>query len=215
MDGTSSTTILAYSSVIVNTEIWPDTMQYKGKTYKVNMERTLREFLNKGGKTGFVGSTDTHEGKPAAKTAVLAKELTRPAIFEALRHRRNYAVFNARIVLDFKINGHFMGEEIEIDGKPRIVAEVKGTDKIEEVVIVRDGAVIHTLNPGSQEVRLDFVDDVVSGKQLLLSASHPGRQGRARQPIPCLVEPDLGEEEVGATDVEGGRAGAAAGRPLL
>ena len=64
---------------------------------------------------------------------------------------------------EFKINGHFMGEEIEVDGNPRIVAEVKGTDKIEEVVIVRDGAVIHTLHPGSQEVRLDFVDDSFPG----------------------------------------------------
>ena len=152
-----------YASVIVNTEMWPDTMQYQGKEYSGNTETILREFLRNGGKTGFVGSSDTHEGKPAAKTAVLATELTRPAIFDALRHRRNYAVFNARIVLDFKINDHFMGEEIEIDGNPRIVAEVKGTDKIEEVVIVRDGAVIHKVNPGSQQVGLDFVDDSFPG----------------------------------------------------
>jgi hypothetical protein len=154
----------SYSSVIVNSEMWPDSMQYKGKTYTGNSEKVLRDFLTKGGKTGFVGSTDTHEGKPAAKTAVLAKELTRPAIFEALRHRRNYAVFNARIVLDFKIDGHFMGEEIEISGNPRIVADVQGTDKIQEVVVVRDGAVIHTLNPKAQKVQLDFVDNGFAGK---------------------------------------------------
>jgi hypothetical protein len=152
-----------YSSVIVNTEMWPDTMQYQGKTYTGNTEKTLRKFLNKGGKTGFVGSTDTHEGKPAAKTAILAKELSRPAIFEALRHRRNYAVFNARIVLDFRIDGHLMGEEIEIAGKPRIVADIRGTDKIEEVVIIRDGTVVHTLSPGFKEVRCDFVDHTFPG----------------------------------------------------
>ena len=72
-------------------------------------------------------------------------------------------MFHARIVLDFKINGHFMGEEIEVDGDPRIVAEVKGTHKIEEVVIVRDGAVIQTLNPGIQEARLDFLDKSFPG----------------------------------------------------
>jgi hypothetical protein len=153
----------AYSSVVVNTEMWPDTMLYKGKTYTGDSEKILRDFLNKGGKTGFVGSTDTHEGKPAAKTAVLAKELTRPAVFEALRRRRSYAVFNARIVLDFKIDGHFMGEEIEIPGKPRIVADVKGTDTIVEVVIVRDGAVIHALNPKAQRVRLEYVDSAFAG----------------------------------------------------
>jgi hypothetical protein len=153
----------AYVAVIANTEMWPDTMRYQGKTYTGNTERTLREFLNKGGKTGFVGSSDTHEGKPAARTAVLARELTRRAIFDALRQRRNYAVFNARIVLDFKINEHCMGEEIEVEGKPRIVAEVQGTDKIEEVVVVRDGSVIHTLRPGTPEAKLDFVDDAFPG----------------------------------------------------
>jgi hypothetical protein len=51
-----------------------------------------------------------------------------------------------------------MGEEILVKGKPRLVAEVKGTDKIEEVAIVRDGSVIHTIHPGTQETRLDFVD---------------------------------------------------------
>ena len=154
----------AYSSVIANTEMWPDTMRYKGKTYTGNSEKILRDFVNKGGRTGFVGSTDTHEGKPAAKTAVLAKELTRPAIFEALRRRRNYAVFNARIVLDFTIHGHFMGEEIGISGNPRIAAAVKGTHKIEEVAIVRNGTTVHALNPGTQEVRLEYEDRSFPGR---------------------------------------------------
>jgi hypothetical protein len=46
--------------------------------------------LRNEGKTGFVGSTDTHEGKPAAKTAVLATELTRPAIFDAIGNSYYY-----------------------------------------------------------------------------------------------------------------------------
>ena len=148
----------ACCSVIVNTEMLPDTIYHSGKTYALHTERTLRDFLNKGGKTGFVGSTDTHEGRPEPKTAVLATELTRPAIFEALRHRRNYAVLGAKIVLDFRINGHFMGEEIEIKGTPRILVDVKGTDKIEEVTIVRDGSTLHSLSPGTRNMRLEYVD---------------------------------------------------------
>jgi len=103
--------------VIANTEIGPDVLQYKGKTYNLEWERVLCEFLDNGGMTGFVKGTDTHDGRPAARTAVLAAELTREAVFDALRHRRNYAVTNARIVLDFRINGHWMGEEISIDLK--------------------------------------------------------------------------------------------------
>jgi hypothetical protein len=145
--------------VIVNTEMGPDRMLYEGKEYTLNLETILRAFLNRGGKTGFVGGTDTHEGKPAARTAVLAKDLTREAIFEALRHRRNYAITNARIVLDIRIDGHFMGEEIEIQGKPQIAAEIQGTDQIEEVVLIRDGVVLHTLKPGAREVRFEYEDD--------------------------------------------------------
>jgi hypothetical protein len=145
-------------SVITNTEMYGDTIHYQGKTYHVNMEQAVRHFLDGGGKTGFVGGTDTHEGKPAARTAVLAKDLTREAIFDALRRRRNYAVSNARIVLSFKINGHEMGEEIDIAGKPQADVEIQGTDTVEEVAIIRDGALLHSFSPGSQQVRFTYVD---------------------------------------------------------
>jgi hypothetical protein len=56
-----------------------------------------------------------------------------------------------------------MGEEIEIEGKPRIVADVLGTDKIEEVVLIRDGSVIHTLNPRAQKVQFEYVDSAFAG----------------------------------------------------
>ncbi|MCX7424025.1 MAG: CehA/McbA family metallohydrolase [Planctomycetia bacterium] len=148
-----------YCSVITNTEIDADTLLYEGKTYEVGVERTVRGFLSRGGKTGFVKGTDTHEGKPAARTAVLAKELTREAIFDALRHRRNYAVTNARIVLSFKIDGHEMGEEIETAGRPKIDVDIHGTDTISEVAIVRDGAVLHSLSPGTEQVKFTYVDE--------------------------------------------------------
>ena len=95
---------------------------------------------------------------PAARTAVLARELTRAALFDAFRRRRNYAVSNARIVLDFRINGHCMGEKIAIDGKCRIAVDVKGTDRITEVAIVRNGAVFRRLHPNTDTVRLEFED---------------------------------------------------------
>jgi len=77
----------------------------------------------------------------------MARELTRPAIFDALRHRRNYAVTNARIVLDFKIDGHFMGEEIQIEGNPRIVADVQGTDKISRTIVRSESLVVLPKGP--------------------------------------------------------------------
>lgn len=153
----------AYASVITNSEMAPDVMHYNGKVYDLKVETTLRKFLDRGGKTGFVAGTDTHEGKPAARTAILARELTRPALFDALRHRRNYAISHARIVLDFHINGHVMGEEIEIAGRPRISVTIKGTDRIKEAVIVRDGAVVHSSSSDGSTLQFDFVDESFRG----------------------------------------------------
>ncbi|MFH1268282.1 MAG: CehA/McbA family metallohydrolase [Planctomycetota bacterium] len=154
----------ASSSVIVNTEMYPDTLFYQGKTYQVDMEKTVRSFLDRGGRTGFVGGTDTHEGKPAARTAVFTGQLTREAVFEALRHRRNYAISNARIGLSVKLNDHYMGEEIEIEGKPHLAVEVQGTDLIREVAIVRDGSILHSVDPGSQVAKLQYVDEGFRGE---------------------------------------------------
>jgi len=154
----------ASASVIVNSEILPDTMRWEARQYTARSEQTLREFLRTGGRTGFVSSSDTHEGKPAARTAVLATALTRTAIFEALRHRRNYAVSHAPIVLDVRIDGHFMGEEIAIIGVPRIAVEVHGTDAIEEVIIVRDGVVIHSVHPEARNVKFEYADTAFGGR---------------------------------------------------
>lgn len=150
------------AGVIVNTEIMPDIVRYRGTNHAVNAEITVRDFLDHGGKTGLVGGSDTHDGAPAARTAVLARDLTREAIFDALRHRRNYAVSHARIGLDVRINGHFMGEDIETAGAPDLVVEVEGTDRIEELLIIRDGKPLHRLRPGTRSFRFAQKDETFS-----------------------------------------------------
>jgi len=152
-----------FESVITNSEIFPDEQLYEGKTYQLKVERLLREFLNHGRKTGFVKGTDSHEGHPAARTAVLATELTREAIFDALRHRRNYAVSNARIVLDFRINRHVMGEQIKIADKPHIEATVVGTKAIDELAVIRDGVILRSVRPENDKAQLEFVDSTFAG----------------------------------------------------
>jgi hypothetical protein len=146
-------------AVITNTEIRADTLRYEGKTHRLDCERLIREFLGRGGKTGFVLGTDTHDGKPAARTAVLAERLTRQALFEALRNRRNYAVSHARIALDFQINGHRLGEEIVTREKPELTVSVTGTAPVAELAIIRDGSVLHRLTPNTAQVRFTFRDE--------------------------------------------------------
>ncbi len=154
-----------YFGVIANTEIGLNQMRYKGKIHHLNFERNVRRFLNSGGKTGFVGGSDTHEGKPVARTAVLAEKLTREAIFDALRHRRNYAISSpgSRIILNFEINGHGMGEEIEINGKPNLAISVRGTASISEIAVIRDGNILFSFNPATVQAEWQQADESFMG----------------------------------------------------
>ena len=151
------------SDVIANTEMSGDVIRYRGTNYPVLVEQTVRRFLDHGGRTGFVAGSDTHEGKTAAHTAVLVHDLTRTAILDALRHRRTYAINHARIGLDFRINGHVMGEEVEVNAPPRICVRVRGTALIEEITLVRDGVAIEVIHPRQRNVKLAFVDRSFAG----------------------------------------------------
>jgi hypothetical protein len=113
--------------------------------------RTVQYALGeKGYKLGIIGSSDAHgtrlgelwhpwqEGyEGCALTAVYSKELTREAIYNAIKNRNTYATTGERFLIEFSINGHPMGSEFELaEGeKPDIELQVGGTNKIKDVVV--------------------------------------------------------------------------------
>ncbi|MEX0831867.1 MAG: DUF3604 domain-containing protein [Nitriliruptoraceae bacterium] len=117
-----------------------------------------REALARGLKVGFVGASDDHSGRPGASSAtshgklpvkggfagVFASELTREGLFEAMKARRCFATTGARIHLDVRCDGHWMGEDVTVDGSPTLEVAVAGTAPIEKVEILRGTDVIHT-----------------------------------------------------------------------
>jgi len=108
---------------------------------------TLHQFLQDGRRMGVVASTDDHLGYPGAYreglAAVLAPELTREAIFEALRNRRTYAVTGDRIRVQFHINTAMMGRELPYVRERHISAEVVGWDQVDRVEVLKNNRVIH------------------------------------------------------------------------
>ncbi len=112
---------------------------------------TWQHALKRGLRLGAIAGTDDHFGYPGAYreglTAVLAPELTREALFDAVQRRRTYGVSGDRIGLDFRIDGHLMGEAIPYRSHRPIAVKVSGWDEIEEVEVVRNGAVIHRDHP--------------------------------------------------------------------
>ena len=148
--------------------------------------KTIQEALAKGFKFGFIGGSDGHDGRPGDSnsyindppliatlsgvheghlysggiTAVLAKELTREAVWDALKNRRVYATTGTKILVDFSINGALMGSEIEMSKKddPVLKIHVSGTAPIKKISIVRNNHDIYSDAPKKEEAKFTFID---------------------------------------------------------
>ncbi len=129
----------------------------------------VRDVLDRGVKFGFVGSGDSHDGHPGLAhmaspsgglAAFLTSDLTREGILEALRTRRVYATNGPRIVLDTRLEGRAMGEEVEL-------SELE----LESPRVVSGSLEVFAVAPGA----LDRVDVIRSG-QIELSVSCDARR---------------------------------------
>lgn len=123
---------------------------------------SVQAHLLRGHRFGFYCGSDDHWGRPGQDglIAVYAPELTREAVFEAIKNRRCYGSTNARIILDFQANGRFMGEECFSNDRTRIRAEAHGTDILEKVEVIRDGRIIHSVSPDSEDCEMEFEDEM-------------------------------------------------------
>jgi hypothetical protein len=141
-----------------------------------------RDALDRGYRLGLVGSGDSHDGHPglaqiASHTgglvALLADELTRQGVLEALRARRVYATNGPRIVLHVTLDGAPMGAVVPVTGKARVLEGlVVGTTPLERVDLVRAGKVVRTFaGTGSEEMRLsEPVAGLAAGEYLYVRA---------------------------------------------
>ncbi len=140
----------------------------------------VRDALDRGYRLGFLGSSDGHDGHPGlghlASTsgglaAILAEELTREAVYEALRARRVYATSGPRILLRVSLGGHRMGDAVAVGGAEltlgggegvatpaegesavpgigpgQLVARVIAPGTLERIDIIRSGRVIEAFD---------------------------------------------------------------------
>ena len=111
----------------------------------------LEEALERGCRVGFVAGSDDHKGRPGASypgaasfgvygglTCVLAAELTRKGVWEALKSRRCYATTGERIDVDVRAQDgtRWIGEAFDAD-RIDLSVSVTGTAGIEEVRVMR------------------------------------------------------------------------------
>lgn len=142
-------------------------------------------------------------------SAVYAKALTREEIFAALRARRCYATTGARIQLDFRVNGHLMGERLRVQNPqrcPKIEVSVTGTSRITRIEVVRNGDVIYGLRGnGAKEKNIEFVDHNVVQQENYYYARVTQADGHRAWSSPVWVVWDcLPDLRVKAQPVAGG-----------
>jgi hypothetical protein len=116
----------------------------------------LEEALARGYRVGFTAGSDDHKGRPGAAgpgagqfgvfgglTCAYASELSRPALWEALRARRTSCSTGPRIAARLRADGHWMGAEYRASGPPTFEGFVAGTAPLEEVAIRRGAEVVY------------------------------------------------------------------------
>jgi hypothetical protein len=90
---------------------------------------------------GGMGGRMTGEGPEHCPgiTGVWAESNTREAIFDALKARRCYGFMGPeRITVDFRIDGHYMGEEITVTDDPSVYYRVESDTPVETVTVVKN-----------------------------------------------------------------------------
>jgi len=104
----------------------------------------VRYALARGYRLGIIASGDSHNGHPgrrdvgtltAGLMGVYAETLDRESIWKAFKKRRVYATSGARIILDFHINGHKMGEIVYFtpsEINPRHLGQGEKNNKFEK-----------------------------------------------------------------------------------
>lgn len=163
-----------------------------GGTVKTGQGNHVQDALRKGCRVGFIGGSDAHDGRggrtvmhvgnpryfkgnrsrhqgpfyPNGLMAVYAEELTRESVFEAMMRRRVYAATCARIMLDFKVNGYWMGKEIKLKNgaAPRkLTVKVCGTGDIDRVEVVKNCQDIFRFAGKGKTAEFEYTDRKKAG----------------------------------------------------
>ena len=102
-----------------------------------------QDYWMMGRKLGVIASSDEHTAQAGRRhggiAAVWARELTREAIFDALRERRCYATTGERILIEFSVDGTPMGCSAKVPKgkKIKITLRVWGTGNLLRLEVLR------------------------------------------------------------------------------
>jgi hypothetical protein len=116
--------------------------------------------LAKGYKLGVQASSD-HWSTHISYACLLAEDLTRDGLFDAIKRRHAYGATD-NIVLEFRamVGGteHIMGDAFAAAESPRFAVKVGGTGTIRQIDVIKNAKFIYTARPGEKNARFELTD---------------------------------------------------------
>ena len=107
---------------------------------------------------GVIASPD--HGGGSGKMGVWAAELTRQAIFDAVRARHTYGTSGAKMALRFSAGDAMMGDKVARPGGAiRFDVEALAMHEVREAVIFRNNRIVHRAAPGRKQFKLTWTDN--------------------------------------------------------
>lgn len=137
----------------------------------------IQDALAKGLKFGLIGGSDGHgliyhhgigrkkEEWRTGLSGVIVESRSKEELFKSLKKRKCFATSGSQIEIKFKINGHWMGEEISINEFPEIEIDVFGTAPLHYVMLIRDNKEVLCLGKDRSEgcrVAKKYIDKTVT-----------------------------------------------------
>lgn len=161
-----------------------------GNVYFGGRGSSVWSALQRGMKLGFVGGTDTHRGQPGevrsplagldpeedlavgGLTAVIAPQLTRQGVWEALWHRRCYATQGQRTLLNFAMDNYPLGTIVPPDQAKKFAQSrtfrfrVQGHRPVVAIELVRSDGRVFDLTGGAEPGRATITDQFTDEQPL-------------------------------------------------
>jgi hypothetical protein len=131
----------------------------------------IQDGLARGLVFGIVGGSDTHgllwqhhvgwkrNCLRVGLTCILAKELTREALFDAMKNRRTYATSGVKMCIIFEVENAMIGQEVSLSKPPRIRVEVMSPLDVQWLQIVRNNETILTYGGEGFHTRFTHTDE--------------------------------------------------------
>jgi hypothetical protein len=110
----------------------------------------------KGYKLGVIASSD-HFSTHISYAMVYTADPTRQGVLDAIRRRHTYGATD-NIILDVRMGDHFMGDEFETRRALPVRVMVRGTRAVAWVEVLKDGKVVHSVQPKARDVSFQFTD---------------------------------------------------------